>query len=248
MSKSSPSVQSRILITDSPQEIQSKITLAVADSIKFVTYNPINKPGISNLLDIYCSITGEEESLSKRFEGRMADEPRLPEDAGVEGVVRAMWLLTVEERPHNCFEALNPAVPKTLSRIGDVLEMIMIIGYSLSKSRWCLRTEWRAIERNMRSQATNTVSIKPMPPVVEAPIGPDVSPLFDRRAKPGWLKVFGMGAVKDQQDQLGTFELQMRVIELGSEKAASSTLAIGQSMQRRSTNLSLPITSHPISK
>ncbi|CAH7667571.1 hypothetical protein PPACK8108_LOCUS1977 [Phakopsora pachyrhizi] len=74
MSKSSPSVQSRILITDSPQEIQSKITLAVADSIKFVTYNPINKPRISNLLDIYCSITGEEKSLSKRFEGRMADE------------------------------------------------------------------------------------------------------------------------------------------------------------------------------
>ncbi|CAH7678646.1 hypothetical protein PPACK8108_LOCUS13097 [Phakopsora pachyrhizi] len=228
MSKSSPSVQSRILITDSPQEIQSKITLAVADSIKFVTYNPINKPGISNLLDIYCSITGEEESLSKRFEGRMADE-----------------LKSQLVDPHNCFEALNPAVPKTLVHN---FWMIMIIGYSLSKSRWCLRTEWRAIERNMRSQATNTVSIKPMPPVVEAPIGPDVSPLFDRRAKPGWLKVFGMGAVKDQQDQLGTFELQMRVIELGSEKAASSTLAIGQSMQRRSTNLSLPITSHPISK
>ncbi|KAI8444759.1 hypothetical protein BY996DRAFT_8401223 [Phakopsora pachyrhizi] len=35
-----------------------------------------------------------------------------------------------------------------------------------------------------------------MPPVVEAPIGPYVSPLFDRRAKPGWLKVFGMGAVR----------------------------------------------------
>ncbi|KAI8444877.1 hypothetical protein BY996DRAFT_4599531 [Phakopsora pachyrhizi] len=74
MSKSSPSVQSRILITDSPKEIQSKITLAVTDSIKFVTYNPINRPGISNLLDIYCSITGEEESLSKRFEWRMANE------------------------------------------------------------------------------------------------------------------------------------------------------------------------------
>ncbi|KAI8459128.1 hypothetical protein BY996DRAFT_6410409 [Phakopsora pachyrhizi] len=175
MSKSSPSVQSRILITDSPQEIQSKITLAVADSIKFVTYNPINKPGISNLLDIYCSITGEEESLSKRFEGRMADElksqlvdvpiyfinfkpsrPRLPEDAGVEGVVEEfirdvlvavlLWLVrrrvvfqigardyfidgeTIQggmleskstnvplpTKPHNYFEALNPAVPKTL--------------------------------------------------------------------------------------------------------------------------------------
>ncbi|KAI8456828.1 hypothetical protein BY996DRAFT_6412081 [Phakopsora pachyrhizi] len=34
------------------------------------------------------------------------------------------------------------------------------------------------------------------PPVVEAPIGPDVSTLFNRRAKPFWLKVFGMGAVR----------------------------------------------------
>ncbi|CAH7672845.1 hypothetical protein PPACK8108_LOCUS7691 [Phakopsora pachyrhizi] len=53
---------------------KSKINLAVTDFIKFVTYNPINRPGISNLLDIYCSITGDEESLSKRFEWRMANE------------------------------------------------------------------------------------------------------------------------------------------------------------------------------
>ncbi|KAI8444826.1 hypothetical protein BY996DRAFT_8694386 [Phakopsora pachyrhizi] len=33
------------------------------------------------------------------------------------------------------------------------------------------------------------------------------------------------------RDQLGTFELRMRAIELGNEKAASSTLAIAQSMK-----------------
>ncbi|KAI8457767.1 hypothetical protein BY996DRAFT_6411415 [Phakopsora pachyrhizi] len=33
------------------------------------------------------------------------------------------------------------------------------------------------------------------------------------------------------RDQLGTFELRMRAIELGNEKAASSTLAIGQSIK-----------------
>ncbi|KAI8461560.1 hypothetical protein BY996DRAFT_6408521 [Phakopsora pachyrhizi] len=32
------------------------------------------------------------------------------------------------------------------------------------------------------------------------------------------------------RDQLGTFELRMRAIELGNEKAASSTSAIGQSI------------------
>ncbi|KAI8460873.1 hypothetical protein BY996DRAFT_8391368 [Phakopsora pachyrhizi] len=33
------------------------------------------------------------------------------------------------------------------------------------------------------------------------------------------------------RDQLGTFELQMRAIELGNEKAASSKLAIAQSIK-----------------
>ncbi|KAI8444345.1 hypothetical protein BY996DRAFT_6528796 [Phakopsora pachyrhizi] len=215
MSKSSPSVQSRILITDSPQEIQSKITLAVADSIKFVTYNPINKPRISNLM---------ADELKSRLVDVLVEELRPIQ-------VKLERLQGERTEPHNCFEVLNPAVPKTLVHN---FWMIMIIGHSLSKSRWCLKMEWRAIERNMRSQATNTVSIKPMPPVVEASIGLDVSPLFDRRAKPGWLKVFGMGAVKANT--------------LGSEKAASSKLVIGQSMQRCSTNLSLPKTSHPISK
>ncbi|KAI8445161.1 hypothetical protein BY996DRAFT_8693928 [Phakopsora pachyrhizi] len=37
------------------------------------------------------------------------------------------------------------------------------------------------------------------------------------------------------RDQLGTFELRMRAIELGNEKAASSTLAIAQSIEMQAS-------------
>ncbi|KAJ2914195.1 hypothetical protein MD484_g6205, partial [Candolleomyces efflorescens] len=52
MSKSSPDLQSRILLTDSPSQITSKLRSAVTDSMQGVTYDPVNRPGVSNLLTI----------------------------------------------------------------------------------------------------------------------------------------------------------------------------------------------------
>lgn len=52
MSKSHKSERSRILITDGSREIKSKIASALTDSLPGVSYNPKERPGISNLLDI----------------------------------------------------------------------------------------------------------------------------------------------------------------------------------------------------
>lgn len=52
MSKSHKSEKSRILITDSPQEIKKKLASALTDSIPGISYDVTNRPGISNLLDI----------------------------------------------------------------------------------------------------------------------------------------------------------------------------------------------------
>ncbi|CAG1972459.1 unnamed protein product, partial [Fusarium graminearum] len=52
MSKSHKSEKSRILITDSPEDIKAKIGSAKTDSIPGITYNQTERPGISNLLDI----------------------------------------------------------------------------------------------------------------------------------------------------------------------------------------------------
>ncbi|KAG7098355.1 hypothetical protein E1B28_000314 [Marasmius oreades] len=60
MSKSSPDPSSRILLTDSPNEIASKIRTAVTDSIAGITYDPINRPGTANLLTILAASKGED--------------------------------------------------------------------------------------------------------------------------------------------------------------------------------------------
>jgi len=52
MSKSHPSPKSRILLTDTREEIAAKIRTAVTDSENSVSYDPIGRPGVSNLLDV----------------------------------------------------------------------------------------------------------------------------------------------------------------------------------------------------
>ncbi|KAK4989916.1 Tryptophan--tRNA ligase, mitochondrial [Elasticomyces elasticus] len=52
MSKSHPNPKSRILLTDSEQEIRKKVAAALTDSIDGVSYDPAQRPGVSNLVDL----------------------------------------------------------------------------------------------------------------------------------------------------------------------------------------------------
>ncbi|KAH7037999.1 uncharacterized protein B0I36DRAFT_381085 [Microdochium trichocladiopsis] len=52
MSKSSPVEASRIDITSTKKEIRQRINAAVTDSLNKVTYDPVNRPGVANLLSI----------------------------------------------------------------------------------------------------------------------------------------------------------------------------------------------------
>ncbi|KDE08046.1 tryptophanyl-tRNA synthetase [Microbotryum lychnidis-dioicae p1A1 Lamole] len=73
MSKSSPNASSKILLTDTPSEITSKIKSAVTDSLSTssITWDPEHRPGIAGLLRIHSGYSGENiESLAKRFEKR----------------------------------------------------------------------------------------------------------------------------------------------------------------------------------
>lgn len=58
MSKSDADPKGSISILDSPDEIRSKIRSAVTDSEPTVRYDVMEKPGISNLLDIMSGCTG----------------------------------------------------------------------------------------------------------------------------------------------------------------------------------------------
>jgi len=62
MSKSAEDANSYISMLDDPRNIVNKIKRAVTDSEAVVRFDPENKPGISNLMNIYSCITGKDHS------------------------------------------------------------------------------------------------------------------------------------------------------------------------------------------
>ncbi|KAL1748600.1 hypothetical protein HDZ31DRAFT_29246 [Schizophyllum fasciatum] len=72
MSKSSPDLNSRILLTDTAAQVQSKIRSAVTDGLGEITYDPENRPGTANLLTIMGAITGQDDldALAANYHGK----------------------------------------------------------------------------------------------------------------------------------------------------------------------------------
>lgn len=69
MSKSATNPNDVILLEDEPDVIIKKFKKAVTDSENKVRFDPENKPGVSNLMQIYSSITGlKMEEIKKEFE------------------------------------------------------------------------------------------------------------------------------------------------------------------------------------
>jgi tryptophanyl-tRNA synthetase len=70
MSTTLSSDQGAVYIVDSPDAIRKKFKSAVTDSGREVRYDPQEKPGVSNLLEIMSVATGESiAELERRFEG-----------------------------------------------------------------------------------------------------------------------------------------------------------------------------------
>jgi len=71
MSKSDENQRGFISMLDTPKTIEKKLKSAVTDSEGIVKYDQENKPGVSNLLTIYASCTGESiEAIEEKYEGR----------------------------------------------------------------------------------------------------------------------------------------------------------------------------------
>jgi len=71
MSKSDENSNSYISLLDDPNVIIKKFKRAVTDSEVQVRYDVDNKPGISNLMSIYASVTGKSyEEIESEFEGK----------------------------------------------------------------------------------------------------------------------------------------------------------------------------------
>jgi tryptophanyl-tRNA synthetase len=70
MSTTFSSEQGAVYIADTPDQIRKKFKSAVTDSEREIRYDPAQKPGVSNLLEIMSVATGESiEALQARFDG-----------------------------------------------------------------------------------------------------------------------------------------------------------------------------------
>jgi tryptophanyl-tRNA synthetase len=76
MSKSDPNVKSWIGLTDSDDEIRSKIRRAVTDSGTDIRYDELARPGISNLMVLYHVATGKSfADIESEFAGSSGYAP-----------------------------------------------------------------------------------------------------------------------------------------------------------------------------
>ncbi len=132
MSKSSLSPQGTLLLSDPPEVLTKKIKSAVTDSGREVRRDTVEKPGISNLLDILSSVTGtpvadlEEEHRDAgygAFKQAVADavvdylEPirsRLPELMGD----RAGLEQTLREGAERARETARPVLARARRAMG----------------------------------------------------------------------------------------------------------------------------------
>jgi len=88
MSKSDPDLSSRVSLTDEPDAIRKKIKSAVTDSGRDVRYDWDEKPGVSNLLEIFSVLSGRS---IKELEEAYGDGGYGPfKEAAAEAVVAAL--------------------------------------------------------------------------------------------------------------------------------------------------------------
>jgi tryptophanyl-tRNA synthetase len=117
MSTTLSSEQGAVYLTDAPDAIRKKFKSAVTDSGREVRYDPAQKPGVSNLLEIMNVATGEPiDALEQSFEG--AGYGDFKEAVG-ESVVTL--LAPIQER----FEALR----------GDERELQRLLAVGAEKAR-----------------------------------------------------------------------------------------------------------------
>jgi tryptophanyl-tRNA synthetase len=86
MSKSDDSPMGCVMMLDPPETIEKKIKAAVTDSGSEVRHDRDEKPGVSNLIEIYAAATGRSiPEVEREFEGsRYGDLKKTVADAVVE--------------------------------------------------------------------------------------------------------------------------------------------------------------------
>lgn len=90
MSKSHKSERSRILITDSPEDIKTKFNSALTDSFPGISYDTAHRPGISNLLDILSIFDGQGRGSTQLAQDYSDISPRQLKDMVSDTVISGL--------------------------------------------------------------------------------------------------------------------------------------------------------------
>ena len=116
MSKSDEDMRSRIELTDSDDMIREKIKKSITDNNSTITYDPIQRPGISNLIDIHCAV-------QKTSVEQICDQCR-----GLDTLQYKMLLADV------LIEHLRPIRQKTTQLINDPTHLLSILKQGRDKA------------------------------------------------------------------------------------------------------------------
>lgn len=114
MSKSATNPKSRISIIEDPDTIRKKISGALTDSQAGVSYEPLSRPGIANLLDIYASFTGRSHEMAMIVEDSKDLSHRAVKEMVADAVIAG--LAPIRER----FNDLDIESDHGRSRLDDV--------------------------------------------------------------------------------------------------------------------------------
>jgi tryptophanyl-tRNA synthetase len=117
-----------IWLLDPPKTIEKKIKSAVTDTGREVRFDPAEKPGVSNLLAILSSFTGDSvEDLERRYEGSGYGDLK-------KGVVEAVldFVIPFQERVQGYLDdpaALDDVLAKGASRAREVASSTLATVY-----------------------------------------------------------------------------------------------------------------------
>ena len=91
MSKSDENQNASVYLLDEPNVVRNKFKRAVTDSDTVVRYDVKEKPGVSNLMEIYSAITGQSmDEITKEFDGRGYGDFKMAVGEAVVGVLEPL--------------------------------------------------------------------------------------------------------------------------------------------------------------
>lgn len=118
MSKSHQDPRSRLHINDAPEVIGHKVRLALTDLVPGVSYDQVNRPGVSNLLSIMSSLDGRSrtaEDIARACNGMSMREFKAEATTTI-----SSGLITIRERYNRLMNADNAHYLHTVAIEGCV--------------------------------------------------------------------------------------------------------------------------------